>query len=261
MHSTSQSHTLTVSISSAPTSWTTKMFYKLGEVLNSTNPELEVKVHDSAKLFKQGHELSAMKEGKLDMATFSIQDVTDMIPEFQLFTRGYLFTDFAHLSKVLEGKMGREVTMAISEKLNVQVLSIIYIGTRVLGLKFDTPVQTSLDLHDVPLRMPEKKSWQMLGAGLGATPVPVPINDIAQAYEEGKIAGQENPLPALVSTKTDQYIRQIVLTNHMIDFLFVGISKAKWQVLSKTQRTNLSTAAKTARAFNDQGRMNEEESL
>lgn len=260
MQAVAQPHTLTVSIPSAPSSWTTKMFHKLGETLAVSNPELAVKVHDSAQLFKQGEELKKMSEGQLDMATFSINDVTDLIPEFQMLTRGYLFANFSHLSTVYEGEIGKEVMGAISERLHVQVLSIIYIGTRVLGLKDKKPVKEPEDLKDVPLRMPEKVSWQKLGRALGAAPVPVPINEIQKAYDEGRIAGQDNPLPALVSNR-ELNIHQIVSTNHMIDFLFVGISKAKWAALTETQRANLESAAKTAKIFNDKGRKEEEERL
>lgn len=236
------------------------MFHKLEETLKASNPEMDVQVHDSAKLFKQGKELEAMEKGQLDMAAFSIQDITATIPEYELLTQGYLFKNFEHVRRVYAGEIGEEVFAALAKK-NILVLEIAYIGMRVLGLNKTIPVRTSEDLANLRLRMPEKDSWQKLGRALGAEPVPVSVNDIPKSYQDGKIDGQDSPLPALISTQTGPYVKQIVLTNHMPDYLFVAISKAKWDNLSDSQKVALKKAAQIAKMFNDQGRMEEERSL
>ena len=52
-----------------------------------------VQIHLNASLFKQGAEPAAMARGNLELATVSAFDIAKVVPEFSIFTAGYVVRD------------------------------------------------------------------------------------------------------------------------------------------------------------------------
>src|SRR5205814_468950 len=73
----------------------------------------DVQVHHSGTLFRQGAEPVAMQRGNLEMALLSMQDIARQMPEYSIFTAGYLIRDPDHLATVYGGPISYEVTRQI----------------------------------------------------------------------------------------------------------------------------------------------------
>ena len=65
--------------------------------------------------------------------------------------------------KVFNGPIGQQLFGTVSEKMDVTVLSTIYLGTRQVNLREARNVKTPADLKGVKLRMPGSKEWLFLG--------------------------------------------------------------------------------------------------
>ena len=66
----------------------------------STRPApgaFDVELHFNATLFGQGMEIPAMQRGNLEAAMISPQDIAEQLPEYSIFTAGYLIQDRDHL--------------------------------------------------------------------------------------------------------------------------------------------------------------------
>src|SRR5262245_40170670 len=50
----------------------------------------DVQIHYNGTLFAQGTEIEAMQRGNLEVAMVSPQDIAALIPEYSIFTNGYL---------------------------------------------------------------------------------------------------------------------------------------------------------------------------
>src|SRR6266568_2274736 len=105
----------------------------------------------------------AMARGNLEMALLSMQDIARQMPEYSIFTAGYLIRDPDHLAKVYGGPIGGEVSRRVAEVTGIQMLQAVYLGTRQLSLAQPRTVRTPADLAGVKLRMPGSKEWLFLG--------------------------------------------------------------------------------------------------
>ncbi len=204
--------------------------------------------HYNDTLFKQGTELVAIARGNLEMSITSAQELAKLIPEWSIFTAGYLMRDAEHQRKVFEGDIGKEMYQLVEDKLDVKLLSVMYFGTRQLNLRDDTKVMTPADLDGVKLRMPGTDAWQFLGKALGANPTPMAFTEVYTGLQTGAIDGQDNPLPTDKDKKFYEVTKQIVLTGHLVDMNFLAFSKKTWDSLSADQQKTVMASAKKASA-------------
>ena len=109
---------LRISTPAVPDDWHVKMLYVFRDDLNNAAPgRFDVQVHHSGTLFRQGAEPVAMQRGNLEMALLSMQDIARQMPEYSIFTAGYLIRDPDHLRKVYGGTIGEEVSRRTVEEI------------------------------------------------------------------------------------------------------------------------------------------------
>jgi tripartite ATP-independent transporter DctP family solute receptor len=253
---------LRISTPAVPDDWHVKMLYVFKDELAKTAPHrFDVQVHHSGTLFRQGAEAVAMQRGNLEMALLSMQDIARQLPEYSIFTAGYLIRDPRHLQRVYGGPIGDEVRRRVAEAMGIELLQAVYLGTRQLGLREPRQVKVPADLAGVKLRMPGSKEWLFLGQALGASATPLAFTEVYLGLKTGTIDGQDNPLPTLKSAKFYEVTRQIVLTGHLVDALQLAIAEKTWQALSPADRAEVKAAAAKAAKFNDDNRQREEKEL
>ena len=253
---------LRVSTPAVPDDWHAKMWTVFKDNLDKSAPgEFDVQINLNASLFKQGTEPAAMARGNLELSSISAFDIAKLVPEFSIFTAGYIVRDPDHQQKVFNGPIGTELFKLVSEKMEVTPLSTIYLGTRQLNLRDVKTVRTPADLKGVKLRMPGTKEWLFLGEALGATPTPLAFGEVYLGLKTGTIDGQDNPLPSVRAAKFYEVTKQITLTSHLVDGIFIAISNKAWGAMTPAQKTKVSAAAAAASAYNNENRIKEEGQL
>ena len=253
---------LRISTPAVPDDWHGKMWTVFKESLDKSAPgEFDVQIHLNATLFKQGTEPAAMARGNLELATISAFDIAKLAPEFSIFTAGYVIRDPQHQQQVFDGPIGQEMFKLASEKMDVTVLSTIYLGTRQVNLREPRNVRTPADLKGVKLRMPGSKEWLFLGEALGATATPLAFGEVYLALKTGTIDGQDNPLPTVRAAKFYEVTKQLVLTNHLVDGIFLSIANKTWNALTPAQKQKVAAAAKAAAQYNNENRIKEESQI
>lgn len=251
-----------ISTPAVESDWHARMLTVFKDELAKTAPgQFDVEIHLNATLFKQGTEPAAMQRGNLDMALISAQDIAKQIPAWSVFTAGYLIRDPEHQAKVFDGEIGGEFYKLVADQMGLQILTVAYLGTRQLNLRSDAKVTTPADLAGVKLRMPGSDSWQFLGKALGAAPTPMAFGEVYTALQTGAIDGQDNPLPTDKAAKFYEVTKQIVLTGHLVDGIFLTISGKTWGALSDAQKAAVAAAARAARAYNNENRIRDEGEL
>lgn len=254
--------TLRISTPAVESDWHAKMLTVFKDELEKTAPgEFDVEIHLNATLFKQGTEPAAMQRGNLDMAMISAQDIAKQIPAWSVFTAGYLIRDPAHQKKVFRGDIGAEFYGMVEEEMGIHILDVGYLGTRQLNLRTDKDIQTPDDLAGTKLRMPGSDAWQFLGTALGASPVSIAFGEVYTALQTGVVDGQDNPLPTDKAAKFYEVTKQIVLTAHLVDAVFLSMSGESWEKLSDSQKEAVTAAAQQATAYNDEMRIKDEAEL
>jgi len=250
---------LRISTPAVPDDWHGKMWTVFKDTLDKSAPgEFDVQINLNATLFKQGTEPAAMARGNLELSSISAFDIAKLVPEFSIFTAGYVIRDPQHQAKVFAGPVGQEMFKLATDKMDVTLLTPIYLGTRQVNLRDVRNVRTPADLKGVKLRMPGSKEWLFLGEALGATATPLAFGEVYLGLKTGTIDGQDNPLPTVRAAKFYEVTKQLVLTNHLVDGIFIAISDKAWKAMTPAQRTKVQAAADAAAAFNNDNRLKEE---
>jgi tripartite ATP-independent transporter DctP family solute receptor len=253
---------LRISTPAVEADWHAKMLPIFKEELEKAAPgQFDVEIHLNGTLFKQGTEPAAMQRGNLEMAMISAFDIAKQIPEWSIFTAGYLLRDPEHQTKVFESDIGKEMYGLVEDKMKIKILSVGYLGTRQLNLRTEKEIKTPADLAGVKLRMPGSDTWLFLGKALGANPLPVAFGEIYTALQTGAIDGQDNPLPTVRAAKFYEVTKQIALTDHLVDAIFLSLAGSTWSKLDDKQKAAVMNAAKAAVRFNNENRIKEEAQL
>jgi tripartite ATP-independent transporter DctP family solute receptor len=253
---------LRISTPAVPDDWHAKMWSVFKETLEKSAPgEFDVQINLNASLFKQGTEPAAMARGNLELTSISAFDIAKLVPEFSVFTAGYVVRDPAQQQRIFNGPIGAEMFKTVSEKMEVTPLATAYLGTRQINLRDIRNVKTPADLKGVKLRMPGTKEWLFLGEALGATATPLAFGEVYLGLKTGTIDGQDNPLPSVRAAKFYEVTKQIVMTSHLVDSLFIAIANKSFNALTPTQKQKVSAAAQAAAAYNNDNRIKEEAQL
>jgi tripartite ATP-independent transporter DctP family solute receptor len=250
---------LRISTPAVPDDWHARMWSVFKASLDTSAPgEFDVQINLNATLFKQGTEPAAMARGNLELASISAFDIAKLIPEFSIFTAGYVLRDVDHQQKVFNGAIGAELFKLVSDRMDVVPLATLYLGTRELNLREVRNVRSPADLKGVKLRMPGSKEWLFLGEALGATATPLAFGEVYLGLKTGTIDGQDNPLPTVRAAKFYEVTKQLVLTHHLVDGLYISMSNRAWSALTAAQKTKVQAAAQAAVVYNNDNRLKEE---
>lgn len=247
---------------SVPTDLHTQAMQVFADKLEELAPgRFDIQLYDSGSLFGQNADLDALQRGNAEMAYVSFQLIADAIPEYGLFTAGYLFQSPEHYRAVMASDLGEEFKQRVSDEMGIQLLDVCYLGTRQLNLRTERDVETPEDLEGVKLRMPGSDAWLFLGEALGANPTPLPFSEVYLGLQTGTIDAQDNPLPTVDAAKFYEVTEQIVLTSHLVDGLPIAVNNQTWEQLNDEEKAAMTEAAVTACDWNNERRIAEEERL
>ncbi len=226
-----------------------KVFKEKVEELSGGN--IKVELYTDAVLFTQEEELVAVVGGDADMTLTSASWLTTGSPWISMFTAGYVFKNYDHMTKVLNGDIGKDVFERVSKEQGLLPLAAFYLGSREISLSQDKAIKTPEDLKGINLRMPNTEAWLFLGRALGANPTPISFSELYLALQTGVVDGQDNPLPTVESAKFYEVQKSITLTHHLVDSVWPAINTAKWESLTPAQQDIVRQAVEAARQFCD----------
>src|SRR5688572_29934220 len=103
---------------------------------------------------------------------------------------GFIYKDDAHVDRVLQGDIGKEVSRISRQKTGVEFVAYGEVGFRhILARK---PVLTMADVKGLKIRTPEVKLWVDFWRALGSSPTPLPYAEQYSALSTGLIDALES---------------------------------------------------------------------
>jgi tripartite ATP-independent transporter DctP family solute receptor len=221
---------------------------------------IKIDVHLGGTLFTQEGQMSAIRQGTLDMTDGGPNWFEEQVPSLAMFSAAYIFKDYAHMTKVLNGDIGKNISEEVATKMGVRPLSSWYMGTRHLNLRdIGKEVKTPDDMRGIKLRMPNSPSWIAMGKALGANPTPISIPEVYLALKTGAVDAQDMPIPATLMRKFNEVTKYYVLTGHSVNPIMPVINEKKWQALSMEDRNILYRAAEKGKEYCDNENLKIEE--
>lgn len=197
----------------------------------------------SNTLFKQGTELVALQRENLELCNLAPADISKQTPAWSLMTSAYLFRDYDHLKKTFASDIGKDFIKLARDQLGIEVIRPVYFGARQVNLRPTKKINTPADLAGIKLRMPPGEFWQFLGESIGANPTPVAFAELYTALQAGAVDGQDNPLVSGRTMKFYEVTSQFILTNHVIGYDMLSVSKKAWDGLGSAKQAKLRAEA------------------
>jgi tripartite ATP-independent transporter DctP family solute receptor len=256
-----QKTVLRFSTAAPPPDFLSRSLQQFKTELEKASPEFDVQVYPGSQLFRQGTEVPALQRGNLEMSTMTTFEVAQQIPELGVFNRAYLFRDYDHAYRTFAGPIGKRYADAVAQKMGIVILAPTYLGTRQVNLRAVRDVKGPQDLAGVKMRMPAGPEWLLLGQAIGVTPTPMAMPEVYLALQTGSIDGQENPLTILNAAKFHEVTKQVVMTSHLVQPVFMAIAKPYWDKLSPEQRGKVQAAATQSAKWNDSERLADEQKV
>jgi TRAP-type transport system periplasmic protein len=216
-------------------------------VAERTNNAIKIDVFAAGQLGNDTQVIEGAKFGTIDFAMTGNPFYTSFVPELNAFDLPYLFRDFDHAYKVLDGPIGQDLRRLL-ENHGLKAIGIVEIGFRnVTNNK--RPVKVPEDLKGLKLRTTPNPAHLQAFRLLGANPVPMPITEVYLALKMGTVDGQENPIAHIHDMKFHEVQKYLSLTYHAYTSSIVVMNLKKFQELTPEQQKILQESLQEATSW------------
>ncbi len=216
-----------------------------------TGGRLTATVFTDSQLAKGEREMiEALQQGTIDIYVGSTGPVGNFSPSMGVLDIPFLFRDAAHVDKVLDGPIGKNL-LADLEKHELKGLAFWENGFRNLTNK-RAAARTPDEVKGLKLRTMENKVHMAAFKAAGVSPTPMAWAEVYSALQQGVIDAQENPVAVIYSSKIYEVQKYLTLTNHVYSPAPVIISLKKWNRIPKPDQDVIQATALEVAKFQRQ---------
>ncbi len=218
-------YTIKIGSANEPDHYHTLAGNKFAEIVKAkSNGDIQVDHFPAQQLGTEPEMISLTQGGTMQMFIVSPGNLGNFVKDFQVMLCPYIWRDYAHLQKTMEGPIGKEMGDKLLASNGVKMLDSLWInGPRHLTTK-SLPVTKPDDLKGVKIRAPQAPIYLAAVKSLGANPVPVDFAELYMALQQGVAEGQENALGTIDSKKYYEVQKFVMLTGHIYQSQIVGIN-------------------------------------
>lgn len=141
----------------------------------------------------EGELLKKLQNGEVNIVVVSPGLLTGLgVTEADMFSLEYLFDNFAHWGKTLDGQFGSELAKIVSQKTNSKIQVLGYWSAGVRDYYGKKPIHSPSDLKGMTIRIGSSPVQRQFWSACGATPVTVGWGALYDALNTGKVDSAEN---------------------------------------------------------------------
>ncbi len=219
-------------------------YLKFKEVLEkSSNGRMRVEIYPNEQLGSEEEMAQQVKLGTLTGLVAARYE--DMSPKLYATALPFLFRDYDHAEKVLNGPIGKELA-ANTEANDMKMLAWTHSGFRQITNNA-RPIQKPEDLKGLKIRTPPLESVLKSMAAFGATPTPIPFGEVYTALKTGVVDGQENPYVNIFTGKFFEVQKFLSEVNYIYLSSPFVVNLKFWKSLSPADQKLVEAAALEAR--------------
>ena len=199
--------------------------------------------------------IEAVQLGTLDIVNTSTGPVGNFVPEVKIVDIPFLFRDYDHARRYLDGP-GQELLTKFPAK------GLVALAWTENGFRHMTNSKRSIvkpeDASGLKMRTMENKVHMEGYRAFGIQPTPMAFPEVFGALQQGTVDGQENPIPVILSSKFSQVQKHLSLTGHVYSPALYLTSPRVMNKLSDADKKVFYEAAKKATVAQRQ-KVNEDE--
>ena len=216
------------------------------EVEKNTQGRYKCQQFPSSALGGEREQIEAVQLGTQDLVNTSTGPVGNFVPEVKIVDIPFLFRDYDHARKVMDGPIGQDILSKFPSK------GLIALGWTENGFRHMTNNKRDIvkpsDAAGLKMRTMENKVHMDGYRTFGILPTPMAFPELFGALQQGTVDGQENPIPVILSSKFAQVQKHLSLTGHVYSPALLLMSPKIWAKLSDADKKIFTEAAKKAGA-------------
>lgn len=166
-----------------------------------TNGRIEVQLYPSSQLGNERDLVEGMQIGTVEMGSITTAVTSRFVKELDIFNLPFLFKDFQHLYKVLDGPLGEELNGA-AQKKGLRILGWWAGGSR--SIYAGKPISDLASMKGLKIRTMETPLIIATWKSLGLIPTPVPFGEVYTALQQGVVDAAEGSVISYESMKFDE---------------------------------------------------------
>ncbi|MBC7648799.1 MAG: DctP family TRAP transporter solute-binding subunit [Vitreoscilla sp.] len=214
------------------------------EIEKGTQARYKCQQFPSSALGGEREMIESIQLGTLDLVNTSTGPVGNFVPEVKIVDIPFLFRDYDHARKVMDGPIGQDILTKFPSK------GIIALGWTENGFRHMTNSKRDIvkptDAAGLKMRTMENKVHMDGYRTFGILPTPMAFPELFGALQQGTVDGQENPIPVILASKFSQVQNHLSLTGHVYSPALLLLSPKTWGKLSDADKKVFLDATKKA---------------
>jgi tripartite ATP-independent transporter DctP family solute receptor len=198
----------------------------------ATNGRIKLQMFPGGVLGSEKEMVEQTQVGAIQIARISLGILGPVVPDVNVFNMPFVFRDEAHMRKVIDGEIGKEILDKITASpARLVALGWMDAGSRSLYTK--KPVRSPADLKGQKIRVMGNPLFVDTMNAMGGNGIAMGHTEVFSALQTGVLDGAENNPPTYFTT--NQYTtgaKYYTQTNHLIIPEVLVMSKVTWEKLT-----------------------------
>ena len=213
---------------------TVEAIQRMGTKLEkATTGRISIQMFPSMQLGGENEMIEQAQIGALQIARISVGAMGPVVDDLNVFNMPFIFRDEAHMRKVIDGPIGRELLERTSNEPTSRLIVLGWMDAGTRNVYSNKPVTKPADLKGMKIRMMGNPLFVETMNAMGGNGVAMGFNELYSALQTGVVDGAENNPPTLLAQNHYQVSKVYSLTGHLIIPEIFVFSKRTWETLSK----------------------------
>jgi C4-dicarboxylate-binding protein DctP len=204
---------------------------------------VEIKVFDSAQLYKDTEIVEALQDGLIEAGLVPVNKWSGMIPAADVFEMPFIYKDLTSIKKFIEAGAGELLDKEFHKKTVKTLFWVDYGYIQFFNNK--RPLTKPDDFKGLKMRSFSSGDADTLKA-LGAAPTVMSSSEMYMALQRGTMDGATTGMPAAVSRKLQDVQKFMTEANYTTAQFVVQANLKWWDKLPQDQREAVLKAGKDA---------------
>jgi tripartite ATP-independent transporter DctP family solute receptor len=219
---------------------------KLGEL---TGGKIKVAHHHSGALGGEREVAQQIQLGAVDFGPITTAPLSTLIPEMSVFQLPYIFRDYEHVFKALDGSDTiTKYYEAVLDKKAFKLVGFIAAGYR--GIYGHGAINSLADVKGKKVRVQEDKILVATFKALGMISTPIAFPEVATALQTRVIDFAEGGVNTYYHNKFYDIVKYVADVRHTHQAVALVMSKSAWQKQDAAGQKAIMEAWAHARVFN-----------
>ena len=228
---------------------TVEAVVRMGKKLEAaTNGRISIQMFPSMQLGGEKEMIEQAQVGALQIARISVGPVGTIVEDLNVFNLPFVFRDEAHMRKVIDGEIGRELLQKVSENPRTNLIALCWMDAGSRNVYTKVPIRKPEDLKGLKIRMMGNPIFVDTMNAMGGNGISMGFNELYSAIQTGVVDGAENNEPTFNVQNHFQLAKYFSKTEHLIIPEILVFSRRSWQNLSKDDQDLVQKVAREAQS-------------